>query len=140
MPSSILSALVLDEHPLFRRGIVDTLEASADISVCGDTGCLEEFGPLLTRWSPDVILVSTTFKRNNRYTKIVDTPLRDPPGIIYLSGGGEDMDLSTLTLPRELGMIRRDIRCGDLCDAVRAIMRSHEARQSDGPFFFHVLT
>ena len=52
-----ISVLVVDDHPMFRRGVVGLLESVADTTVVGEAGSGEEAVALATRLRPRVVLM-----------------------------------------------------------------------------------
>lgn len=55
--NSPISIIVADDHPLYREGVVRTLEESADLRVVGVAGSSDEACALTDQWSPDVVLL-----------------------------------------------------------------------------------
>lgn len=53
----LLSILIVDDHPLFRKGIRALLEPIADFSIIGEAATGEEAVALATQLKPDVILM-----------------------------------------------------------------------------------
>ena len=52
-----IEIMVVDDHPLFRQGVVHALKAEADISVVGETASGEEALALAQTLLPDVMLL-----------------------------------------------------------------------------------
>jgi two-component system nitrate/nitrite response regulator NarL len=55
--SEPVRVLVVDDHPLFRRGVVLSLNASADFIVVGEAGSGEQALELARELLPDVVLL-----------------------------------------------------------------------------------
>lgn len=55
--------LVVDDHPMFRDGVIHTLEAEADLTVVGQAGSGEEALRLLDDAAPEVVLLDIAMPR-----------------------------------------------------------------------------
>ena len=55
--SDCISILVVDDHPLFRQGVVQALQAEPDFSIAGETASGEEALALARTLLPDVVLL-----------------------------------------------------------------------------------
>lgn len=53
----MIRVLVVDDHPVVRRGIADLLDSAADIEVVGATGAGADAAPLSASVHPDVVLM-----------------------------------------------------------------------------------
>jgi Response regulator containing a CheY-like receiver domain and an HTH DNA-binding domain len=53
----MIRVLVVDDHPVVRRGIADLLDSAADIEVVGATGAGADAAPLSSSVHPDVVLM-----------------------------------------------------------------------------------
>lgn len=52
-----LTVAVVDDHPLFRRGIISLLETLEGVEVIGDASCVDEIVALVDARVPDVVLM-----------------------------------------------------------------------------------
>ena len=52
-----LRVLVVDDHPVLRRGLVDTVNAEADMTVCGEAGTIASALDAVASAQPDVAVV-----------------------------------------------------------------------------------
>ena len=57
MEQRVISVAVVDDHPLFRRGIISLLETLDGVRVVGDASTTEEALALVTTAAPDVVLM-----------------------------------------------------------------------------------
>jgi DNA-binding NarL/FixJ family response regulator len=55
--SDVVTIVVADDHPLFRRGVVQSLMAEEGFSVIGEAGTGEEAFRLVAEHSPDILLL-----------------------------------------------------------------------------------
>jgi DNA-binding NarL/FixJ family response regulator len=57
--------MVVDDHPIFRRGVVALIESDPRYRVCAEAGSVEEALPLIERERPDMILLDITLREEN---------------------------------------------------------------------------
>ncbi len=57
MPSRLIRAIIVDDHPAMRAGIAAVLERAPDITLVGEAEGARELWPLLQRTAPDVVLM-----------------------------------------------------------------------------------
>lgn len=55
--SQVISVLVVDDHPLFRQGVVQSLAGAPDITVVGEASSGEEALKLARELLPDIVLL-----------------------------------------------------------------------------------
>ena len=56
------SVLLIDDHPLFRRGLRQLINDSADIQVCGEAGDGQSGLDMVHKLDPDLILLDLNMK------------------------------------------------------------------------------
>lgn len=57
MDDASIRVVVVDDHPLFRRGIISLLDSLAGVDVVGDAADVESAVALVARTGPDVVLM-----------------------------------------------------------------------------------
>ena len=57
-----IQVVVVDDHPLFREGVANTLSGSPDIDVVGQGGTAEEAVRLARDLLPDVLLLDVSME------------------------------------------------------------------------------
>jgi DNA-binding NarL/FixJ family response regulator len=92
--------LIVDDHPLFRRGLREHLEASG-LEVVGEAETVEEAEALANQAAPKVILLDSRMPGNSA----VDTTMR-----LQLASSGSEVLL--MTLAPETGPVMDAIRAG----------------------------
>jgi len=54
------SVFIVEDHAVFREGLVQILKNSGDLSVCGQAGTVAQALPAIARLEPDLVLVDIT--------------------------------------------------------------------------------
>lgn len=60
-----VSFLVVDDHPVFRRGLVDLIQSQADYTVVAESGSMDEAIVAMRSESPDMVLVDISLNDKN---------------------------------------------------------------------------
>ena len=58
--AAIKRIYIVEDHPVFREGLVEILQSEKDLSVCGEAGSAEEALPAIAKLKPDLVLVDIT--------------------------------------------------------------------------------
>jgi len=61
-PSKKRRVLLVDDHPLVRRGLADVIAREPDLEACGEAGDIQEALLAVERTKPDVVVVDLTLK------------------------------------------------------------------------------
>lgn len=88
-----IRVLIMDDHPIFRRGIRWILEASGDIEVIGEAENGQEAIELADRMTPDVVLVDVNLPGINGLEIARVIKRRDPRMRIIVLSVSEDEEL-----------------------------------------------
>src|SRR5258705_4647264 len=65
MDKGTIRILLVDDHPVLRRGVRDTLGAETDIEVCGEAGHAPSALKLVESCHPDVAVVDISLERDS---------------------------------------------------------------------------
>jgi DNA-binding NarL/FixJ family response regulator len=57
--------LLVDDHPMIRRGIADLINGESDLAVCGEAGTMQEAMSLTTKLRPGLVIVDVSLDGNN---------------------------------------------------------------------------
>jgi len=63
--NKIIRILIVDDHPLVRRGLRDLLRSEPDLEVCGEADGAPEAMALVSRLHPDLVLIDISLKRGH---------------------------------------------------------------------------
>jgi DNA-binding NarL/FixJ family response regulator len=59
------AVLLVDDHPMIRRGIADLINAEADMSVCGEAATMQEAMAMAQKCKPQLVIVDVSLNGNN---------------------------------------------------------------------------
>ena len=113
--------LVIDDHPIFRRGLTLSLEEAEDIAVCGEGASAEEALELAARLAPDVILLDLSMPGGG--LNVLPRLCAQHPAarIAVLTASEDGADLMAALAAGAAGYIVKGIGTRGLIDAVRLI-------------------
>ena len=114
---------IIDDHPLYRDGVVQTLWGATDFEVVGEGGTADEAIQLVDALSPDVLLLDLTMPGDglDAITAIVERA----PGvkILVLTASEHDDDLLTALERGARGYALKGLGRDELRGIVRAVAR-----------------
>lgn len=70
--------LLVDDHPLVRRGLADVISRESDLEICGEAGDVNEALTEVARAKPDVVVVDLTLKTGHGIELLEKLRVRDP--------------------------------------------------------------
>lgn len=59
------SILLVDDHPIVRRGIADLINAEPDLAVCGEAGNMQDAMSEASRLKPELMIIDVSLDGNN---------------------------------------------------------------------------
>ena len=114
--------IVADDHPMFREGVVHSLENEQDVEIIGQASSGEEAYELIKEMMPDLLLldismpgeggIATTKKVSAKYPVVK---------IIILTGSEDDDDLVEALKAGASGYVVKGIAAKELVNAVKAV-------------------
>src|SRR6266498_1844006 len=84
--------LLVDDHPLMRRGQADLLNRETDLTVCGEAGTAREAMEAIAKLKPDLVLVDMTLPDKDGLELIKDIQALHP-GLPVLAMSMQDESL-----------------------------------------------
>jgi DNA-binding NarL/FixJ family response regulator len=83
--------LLVDDHPLVRRGLADVIAREPDLEACGEAGDVAEGLAVVERTKPHVVVVDLTLKTGHGLELIEKLKNRDPDLKILVSSMHDEM-------------------------------------------------
>jgi DNA-binding NarL/FixJ family response regulator len=119
-----LRVLVVEDHPLFRKGVVALLAAEPDLAVAGTAGSGEEAVVLAADLDPDVVLMDLQLPGMSGIEATRAIVAADPDVRVLVLSLFEDEDSVFLALRAGArGYVLKDADEEELTGAIRAVAR-----------------
>lgn len=116
-----ITIIVIDDHSLFRTGLIQTLKLDKAIAVIAEGGTAEEALKLTLEHRPDIILLDITMPGNGIVAARNILQLDKPPKVIMLTASEDDDDIMQALEIGVVGYILKGVKASELIDAVRYI-------------------
>jgi DNA-binding NarL/FixJ family response regulator len=121
---STIRVLVVDDHTLFRQGIVGLLESQADITVVGQAGSAKDALASAAELSPDVVLMDISMPGTSGLTATAEIKARNPKAnVLVLTIHDREDYLYQALRAGASGYVLKGADIRDLLDAVRSANR-----------------
>ena len=126
----LIRVLIVDDHPLFRRGVHNLLEAEEDLQPAGEVGSIPEAQEWLSDHTADVVLLDHNLPGINGISGLprlleIQTDLQ----VIVLTVGDNNEDFRQAIRVGACGYLLKDAAPEKLLEAVR-MAANHECRIS----------
>ena len=114
--------LIVDDHALFRRGLLMVLEGETDIDVVGEAGDGQEAIERAESTTPDVVLMDVRMPKRSgiEATRTIKDTLPSTK-ILMLTISDEEADLYEAIKAGASGYLLKEISIEEVADAVRAV-------------------
>lgn len=113
--------IVVDDHPLFRAGVSQSLALDPAITVVAEGSSGGEALDLVKRHEPDVILLDITMQGNGIETAAAISATERPPRILMLTGSDDSDDVMGAIEAGAAGYVLKGIGANDLIAAVKCV-------------------
>jgi signal transduction histidine kinase/DNA-binding NarL/FixJ family response regulator len=118
----VTRVLIVEDHPVFRKGLVDLLENEQDIRVVAQVGSAEEGAAAATRFRPDVVLLDVELSGESGVELARRlTQLEDPPSVLMLSAFPQPDYIASAVRAGALGYVAKTTSSPVLVDAIRTV-------------------
>lgn len=116
--------LLVDDHPLVRRGLADVIAREPDLEACGEAGDVAEALTVVERTKPNVVVVDLTLKSGHGIDLIEKLVGRDPDAKILVSSMHDEMLFAERVLRAGAkGYISKQEPPETLIRAIRQVLR-----------------
>jgi DNA-binding NarL/FixJ family response regulator len=115
--------LVVDDHPLFREGVIQTIARERGLSVCGEAGDAANALDLVQKLLPDLVIIDLTLPGRSGLELIKDIHvlLPDLP-LLVLSMHDEAVFAERVLKAGGRGYLMKHEATGALLDAIRQVL------------------
>lgn len=118
---SVASVIVVDDHALFRMGVLQTLALSAMVNVVGEGASRDDAIRLMSKYEPDIALIDISMPGNG-FEAVREIVERWPvTRAVLLTASEEDEDVYRALKLGASGFILKGISARELISAVEAI-------------------
>ena len=118
-----IRTIVVDDHPLYRGGVIQTLGAEDDIDVVGQGASADEARDLVTAEAPDVALIDISMPGDGH--AVVPCLKKARPGlrVAMLTASEDDADVTRALGNGADGYVLKGVGGSELAGIVRALAR-----------------
>jgi len=128
-PAERKKILLVDDHPLMRRGQADLLNRELDLTVCGEAGTAREAMEAIPKLKPDLVLVDMTLPDKDGLELIKDIQALHP-GLPVLAMSMQDESLYAARVLRAGGrgyVMKGEGSDAHLAAAIRTVLNGQIA-------------
>jgi DNA-binding NarL/FixJ family response regulator len=119
-----IRVLVVDDHPLFRQGVLFTLGRHPEIEIVGEGDNGRQAIDLAARLQPDVLLLDITMPERNGIEAAAEVKRVSPETrIVMLTASEESDDLMAAMKAGAQGYVVKGAGAGEIVEAVLAAAR-----------------
>lgn len=115
------TVVVVDDHSLFRVGVVQTLNLDDEIDVVGEGASAAEALELAVRLRPDVVLLDITMPGNGIEAARTLLELDKAPKVMMLTVSEDDDDIMRALETGAVGYVLKGVKANDLIAAVKSV-------------------
>lgn len=119
--AGLIKVIVVDDHSLFRTGLVQALKLDETIHVVAEGGTAEEAVKLTIEYQPDIVLLDITMPGNGIEAARQLMQLHKPPKVMMLTVSEDDDDIMQALDAGVVGYVLKGVKAPELIEAVRRI-------------------
>jgi DNA-binding NarL/FixJ family response regulator len=119
-----ITVLLVDDHHLFRQGLRAVLEATSDLTVCGEASTGREAFEIVDRLTPAVVIADVTLPDGDGIAAAREILRRQPSTrVLMLTMHGNHFYVSQALAAGARGYALKEQLPNDIVEAVRAVAR-----------------
>ena len=116
--------LIVDDHPIVRRGLADLIDQEADLEVCGEASDTAEALRLVESASPDVAVIDMSLKSGHGLELIEQIRLKNDRVKMLVSSMHDELLFAERSLRAgAMGYVPKHEPTEKLVDAIRQVLR-----------------
>lgn len=124
--------LIVDDHPIVRRGITQLIEAEPDLETCGEADDVAGGSALARELEPDIVLVDITLRRCNGLDLVAElSTLENPIPCLVVSMHDEDVYAERALRAGARGYVMKQNGDEVVIEAIRKVLAG-QVYASDG--------
>jgi len=116
-----ISVAVVDDHPLFRAGVIQTLALDKVFEVVGEGGSGQEALELARNHIPDIVLLDISMPGNGIETAQALLQLPNPPKVVMLTVSADDDNVLRALEAGAVGYILKGVGASELIGAIKSV-------------------
>ena len=117
--------LLVDDHPLVRRGLADVIAREADLVVCGEASDVIEAMQVVERTNPDLVVVDLSLKSGHGIDLIEQIKARDDRVKVLVSSMHDETLFAERVLRAgAMGYVTKQESPDTLLAAIRQVLRN----------------
>lgn len=114
------TVVIVDDHPLFRRGVHELLDLEPSIELVGEAGTREEALDLVRRYEPDLTILDLNMKGSSGVEILATLKEEDPSRrIVILTVSDSGKDLTACIQAGADGYFLKDMEPEDFLKSIR---------------------
>jgi DNA-binding NarL/FixJ family response regulator len=116
--------LIVDDHPIVRRGLADLIDQEADLEVCGEASDTDEALRLVDSASPDVAVIDMSLKSGHGLELIEQIRVKNDRVKMLVSSMHDELLFAERSLRAgAMGYVPKHEPTEKLIDAIRQVLR-----------------
>lgn len=120
--NDLIRLVLADDHPIYRDGLVRSLEDETGIQVVGVAKDGEDAAVIVAREKPDVVLLDVSMPKGGGIGALARImQMENPPRVAMLTASEADEDLMQAIKLGALGYILKGVGAEELADLVREL-------------------
>ena len=117
---------LVEDHPVFRQGLAQILNAQKDLTVCGEAATAEEALPAVLRLQPDLVVVDITLPGKSGLELIKEVRAKDTKvKLLVLSMHDEAVYANRVLRAGADGYIMKQEDSEEIVHAIRDVLGGH---------------
>jgi DNA-binding NarL/FixJ family response regulator len=114
--------LLVDDHPLVRKGISAVISQAEHLSVCGECGSVDEALPLIEQHHPDLAIIDISLKSGNGLDLVKQLAVSHPElQLLVCSMHDENLFAERCLRAGARGYVNKEAAGSELLDAIETV-------------------